>query len=103
MPSPALLAGLLWASHLASATVRGSERIRLQRVGPTWGPLRYLGVQDEPAALRRDLGAVAFWDGLRSYTRAHAGGLVESRDLQRAMEAAAGHDLAPLFTRWVDG
>jgi aminopeptidase N len=51
--------------------------------------------------LRRVLGDEAFWDGLRSYTRAHAGGTVESSDLQRAFETASGRDLAPLFAEWV--
>ena len=51
--------------------------------------------------LRRLLGDDAFWQGLRSYTRMHAGGTVESSDLQRAFEAASGRDLASLFADWV--
>lgn len=51
--------------------------------------------------LRVTLGEKAFWAGLRRYTRTHAGGTVSSRDLQRAMEAASGRDLQPLFAEWV--
>lgn len=52
-------------------------------------------------ALRQDMGEAAFWDGLQRYTRANLGRRVESADLQRAMEAAAGRPLAALFGRWV--
>jgi aminopeptidase N len=54
-------------------------------------------------ALRTEMGDRAFWAGLRAYTRANAGGTVESRDLQRAMEGAAHRSLAPLFNTWVYG
>jgi aminopeptidase N len=53
--------------------------------------------------LRATLGEEAFWSGLRRYTRAHAGGVVTSIDLQRAMEASSGRDLRPLFSEWVFG
>lgn len=52
-------------------------------------------------ALRRELGEAAFWRGLRNYTRAHLGGVVTSRDFQRAMQQASGRDLSGLFNRWV--
>jgi aminopeptidase N len=55
------------------------------------------------AHLRTTLGEAAFWSGLRQYTRTHAGGTVTSVDLQRAMEAASGQDLNPLFVEWVYG
>lgn len=51
--------------------------------------------------LRRTLGDEAFWNGLRAYTRRHAGGTVESADLQRAFEASSGRDLSALFNTWV--
>jgi aminopeptidase N len=51
--------------------------------------------------LRVTLGEKAFWAGLRRYTRTHAGGTVTSLDFQRAMEAASGRDLQPLFAEWV--
>ncbi|HEX7644731.1 MAG TPA: M1 family aminopeptidase [Burkholderiaceae bacterium] len=52
-------------------------------------------------ALRAELGDEVFWDGMRRYTRAHAGGSVVSRDLQMAMEQAAGGKLDRLFVKWV--
>lgn len=55
------------------------------------------------AQLRSTLGDVAFWSGLRRYTRDHAGGTVTSIDLERAMEASSGRDLRPLFAEWVFG
>ncbi|WP_239017796.1 M1 family metallopeptidase [Sphingomonas aracearum] len=55
------------------------------------------------AELRVTLGDAAFWSGLRRYTRDHAGGTVTSIDLKRAMEAASGRDLHPLFAQWVFG
>jgi aminopeptidase N len=54
-------------------------------------------------ALRAELGDDAFWAGLRRYTRDHAGGVVTSRDFQRAMERAAGRRLDRLFATWVYG
>jgi aminopeptidase N len=53
--------------------------------------------------LRSVLGDEAFWEGLRSYTRAHAGGTVTSIDLERAMEKASGQNLSNLFAEWVFG
>lgn len=53
--------------------------------------------------LRSVLGEEAFWAGLRSYTRLHAGGTVTSIDLERAMEKASGRDLSGLFAEWVFG
>ena len=55
------------------------------------------------AHLRETIGESAFWAGLRRYTRRHAGGTVTSRDFQRAMEAASGRDLSPMFAEWVYG
>lgn len=52
-------------------------------------------------ALRTEVGETAFWNGLRRFTRKHAGGVVESRDFQTAFEQASGRDLSGLFARWV--
>jgi aminopeptidase N len=52
-------------------------------------------------ALRRELGEPVFWAGLKRFTRAHAGGVVDSRDFQRAFEAESGRSLQPLFDAWV--
>ena len=55
------------------------------------------------AELREIIGDAAFWEGVRSYTRAHAGGSVTSRDFQSAMEHASGRGLEVLFAEWVYG
>ena len=55
------------------------------------------------AHLRDAIGDAAFWNGLRGFTRKHAGGTVTSRDLQRAMQDASGRDLSPMFAEWVYG
>ena len=47
--------------------------------------------------LRRSLGEEPFWRGVRCYLERHAGGEVETRDLQRALEAASGHSLEQFF------
>jgi hypothetical protein len=55
------------------------------------------------AHLRETIGEVAFWAGLRSFTRQHAGGTVTSKDFQTAMERASGRDLSATFAEWVYG
>lgn len=54
-------------------------------------------------ALRSALGEKAFWAGLKLYTQSHAGGVVTSRDFQRAMETASQRNLDQLFKAWVTG
>jgi aminopeptidase N len=51
--------------------------------------------------LRRSLGEDSFWRGIRAYTREHAGGVVVSADLQRALEAQSGRSLEAAFAAWV--
>jgi aminopeptidase N len=53
------------------------------------------------AQRRSKIGDAAFWNGIRRYTRKHAGGVVTSRDFQAAMEAGAGRSLAVMFDEWV--
>lgn len=55
------------------------------------------------AHLREMLGEHPFWDGLRAFTRTHAGKTVTSHDFQSAMEQASGRDLSLTFTQWVYG
>jgi aminopeptidase N len=55
------------------------------------------------AHLRETLGEAAFWNGLRSFTRQHAGETVTSKDFQKAMERASGRDLSATFAEWVYG
>jgi aminopeptidase N len=52
-------------------------------------------------ALRVEVGDDAFWRGIRRYVRANAGGVVETRDLQRAMEEESGRSLARFFDQAV--
>ncbi len=51
--------------------------------------------------LRRGLGDAAFFAGVGAYLRAHAHGVVETRDLMRALEAASGRALDRFFDEWV--
>lgn len=53
--------------------------------------------------LRRQLGESAFWNGIRDFTRTHAGGSVDSNDLRVALEKASGQDLRTFFAQWVTG
>ena len=54
-------------------------------------------------ALRRAVGDKAFWSGVSSYLQAHALSVVESRDLQRALEASSGRSLDRIFDAFVHG
>ncbi len=51
--------------------------------------------------LRAELGDAAFWRGVRRYLERHRGGVVETRDLVRAMEDASGRALEGFFDQWV--
>jgi aminopeptidase N len=53
--------------------------------------------------LRRQLGETAFWNGIREFTRTHAGGSVDSNDFRVALEKTSGDDLRPFFAQWVTG
>jgi aminopeptidase N len=52
-------------------------------------------------ALRVELGDALFWRGVRAYLTRHANGVVETRDLERAMEEASGRSLGRFFEQWV--
>jgi aminopeptidase N len=52
-------------------------------------------------ALRVELGDASFWGGVRRYLTGRAGGVVETRDLQRAMEDESGRSLARFFDQGV--
>jgi aminopeptidase N len=52
-------------------------------------------------ALRMELGDALFWRGIRGYLASHARGVVETRDLQRAMEAVSGRSLGRFFEQGV--
>jgi aminopeptidase N len=51
--------------------------------------------------LRRELGDELFWRGVRVYLERHARGVVETRDLQRALEEVSGRSLERAFEQWV--
>ncbi len=47
--------------------------------------------------LRSQLGDEVFWRGIQLYLSTHAGGVVETRDLQRALEEVSGASLEQFF------
>ncbi|HVY47908.1 MAG TPA: M1 family aminopeptidase [Minicystis sp.] len=51
--------------------------------------------------LRRRLGDDVFWRGVNHYLTRHAKGVVETRDLQRALEDVSGQSLDRFFEQWV--
>jgi aminopeptidase N len=52
-------------------------------------------------ALRTELGDDVFWKGVGTYLRRHAKSVVETRDLQRALEDVSGRSLERFFEQWV--
>jgi len=52
-------------------------------------------------ALRTELGDAVFWRGIAAYLTKHARGVVETRDLQRALEDVSGRGLGRFFEQWV--
>jgi|HubBroStandDraft_1064217.scaffolds.fasta_scaffold07179_2 aminopeptidase N len=52
-------------------------------------------------ALRAELGDSLFWKAVHLYLTTHARGLVETRDLLRAMESVSGRTLGRFFEQWV--
>ncbi len=51
--------------------------------------------------LRRELGDAVFWRGVNAYLSEHAYGLVETLDLQRALERVSGRSLERFFDQWL--
>ena len=51
--------------------------------------------------LRRELGDETFWAGVQAYLTSHAYGVVETNDLQRALESVSGRSLERFFDTWV--
>ena len=50
--------------------------------------------------LRHELGDAVFWRAIRLYAERHGKGSVETRDLARAVEEAAGRNLDRFFHQW---
>jgi aminopeptidase N len=67
------------------------------------GPLTYSRGALVLHLLRMEIGERAFWEGLRTYTRAGAGRIGTTADLRVAMELAAGRKLGWFFSQWVYG
>jgi aminopeptidase N len=51
--------------------------------------------------LRRELSDDVFWRGVGVYLNRHARGIVETRDLHRALEEVSGKSLEQFFEQWV--
>ena len=51
--------------------------------------------------LRYMLGDAAFWDSLRQYVTTNRHQVVETVDLERAIEIATGRNLQAFFQQWV--
>jgi aminopeptidase N len=51
--------------------------------------------------LRLELGDELFWKGVSLYLNRHMKGVVETRDLQRALEEISGRSLERFFEQWV--
>jgi aminopeptidase N len=51
--------------------------------------------------LRQELGDEVFWRGVGTYLTRHAYGLVETRDLLRALEDVSGRSLEGFFDQWL--
>ena len=51
--------------------------------------------------LRRELGDALFFGGIKLYLTRHARGVVETRDLMRALEETSGRSLERFFEQWV--
>ena len=52
-------------------------------------------------ALRTELGDTLFWRGVQTYLTTHAHGVVETRDLQRAMQQVSGRSFGRFFEQWI--
>ncbi len=50
--------------------------------------------------LRQMLGEVAFWGAVKDYLTSHAGGVAETDDFRRALEARSGFSLERFFDQW---
>jgi aminopeptidase N len=51
--------------------------------------------------LKAELGAQLFWRGVNLYLTRNARSLVETRDLQRALEEVSGRSMGKIFEQWV--
>ena len=97
------MARLRYENALASGQGRPLVYTKWKTAEEMGGPVTYSRGALVLHLLRRQLGESAFWNGFRAFTRAHAGGTVESDDLRVALEKASGQDLRAFFAQWVTG
>lgn len=97
------MARLRYENALADGKGRPLVYTKWKTADEMGGPVTYSRGALVLHLLRRQLGETAFWNGFREFTRAHAGGSVESNDLRVALEKASGQDLRGFFAQWVTG
>lgn len=97
------MARLRYENALASGQGRPLVYTKWKTSDEMGGPVTYSRGALVLHLLRRQLGETAFWNGIREFTRAHAGGSVDSSDLRVALEKASGQDLRAFFAQWVTG
>ncbi|HET9433272.1 MAG TPA: M1 family aminopeptidase, partial [Chitinophagaceae bacterium] len=51
--------------------------------------------------LRNQLGDSIFWRSIRKYYATYAGGIADTRDLQKVFETVSGKDLKQFFDQWL--
>jgi aminopeptidase N len=100
-----LMARLRYERAAAEGALRPMVTDAWTRAEEMSGPITYSKGALVLHLLRSDLGDEDFWEGLRLYTQtaARSGGVVDTRDLQRAMEKASGEPLAWFFDQWAYG
>lgn len=100
-----LMARLRYERAIAESPPRPLVTDAWTRAEEMGGPITYSKGALVLHLLRGELGDEDFWAGLRLYTRtaAQSGGLVDTRDLQRAMETASGEPLGWFFDQWAYG
>ncbi len=100
-----VLARLRYARALAEGKRRPLATEAWERAEDMSGPITYSKGALVLHLLRHEIGEAAFWAGLRTFTRSAvvAGGLADSRDLQKAMEQGSGRPLGDFFDQWVYG
>lgn len=97
------IARLRYENALAKGQVRALVYSGWSTPEEMGGPITYSRGALVLHLLRRQLGDDAFWKGVSAFTRAGAGGSVDSEDLRRSLERASGQDLRRFFAQWVYG
>ncbi len=100
-----VLARLRYERALAEGKRRPLVTDAWDRAEDMSGPVTYSKGALVLHLLRHEIGDAAFWAGLRTFTRTavEAGGLADSRDLQKAMERESRQPLGWFFDQWIYG